>query len=136
MKPTNSNGGGDDSGGWHSGEWHFGDHVSPAPGAGNGAPNGHQAPSLDLAAAFAGKRLVVVGGTGFLGKVFWAMLLDRFPEVGHLYLLVRPKGTASADVRFWKEIATSELMRPLRERHGEGYEAFLRQRVTDRKSVV
>lgn len=130
MKPTNSNAGGGDSGGWHSGEWHFGDAVSKANGAGHGAANGHAVPSLDLTAAFAGKRLVVVGGTGFLGKVFWAMLLDRFPEVGHLYLLVRPKGTASADARFWKEIATSELMRPLRERHGAGYEAFLRQRVT------
>jgi long-chain acyl-CoA synthetase len=39
----------------------------------------------------AGKRLVVVGGTGFLGKVWVAMLLHRFPDIGHLYLLVRPK---------------------------------------------
>jgi long-chain acyl-CoA synthetase len=133
MKPIDSG-----SGGWHSGEWQFGDRVAkvPAPGAqaqngeGNSSSNGHAPPSLDLAHAFVGRSFVVVGGTGFLGKVFWAMLLDRFPEVGHLYLLVRPKGSLDAEARFWKEIASSELMRPLRERHGDGYEAFLRKRVT------
>ncbi|HVZ31664.1 MAG TPA: SDR family oxidoreductase, partial [Polyangiaceae bacterium] len=83
-----------------------------------------------MAQAFHGKSFVVVGGTGFLGKVFWTMWLDRFPEIEHLYLLVRPKGGMSAEERFWKEIATNELMRPLRERHGAGYEAFLRRRVT------
>jgi long-chain acyl-CoA synthetase len=133
MKPTDS-----DSGGWHSGEWQFGDAVAPGTAAQNGAAstdghsvlNGHGLPSLDLLKAFAGRRFVVVGGTGFLGKVFWAMLLDRFPEVGHLYLLVRPKAGLGAEARFWKEIASSEMMRPLRERYGADYEAFLRQRVT------
>ena len=85
---------------------------------------------LDLARSFAGRSFVVVGGTGFLGKVFWAMWLDRFPEVEHLYLLVRPKGAMGPDERFWKEIATSELMRPLKERYGADYEAFLKKRVT------
>ena len=133
MKPIDSG-----SGGWHSGEWQVGDGPARQQSAdkrghmnGNGhVTNGHGHAGLDLSKAFVGRRFVVVGGTGFLGKVFWAMLLDRFPEVGHIYLLVRPKGALGAEDRFWKEIATSEVLRPLRERHGAGYEAFMRRRVT------
>ena len=81
---------------------------------GNGA-NGGKKPPLMPAQVFRGKKLVVIGGTGFLGKVFWALLLSRYPMVSRIYLLVRPKKGQSADQRFWSEIATSEVMRPLRE---------------------
>ena len=33
--------------------------------------------------------VLVAGGTGFLGKIFWVMLLARYPNVGKLYLMVR-----------------------------------------------
>lgn len=78
-----------------------------------------------------GKRLVVVGGTGFLGKVWVAMLLHRFPEIEHLYLLVRPKKEQSAEERFWSQIVTSPTFDPIRESHpGAAFEAFIRQKVT------
>src|SRR5688572_2968172 len=51
-----------------------------------------------------GRRFVVVGGTGFLGKVWVSMLLTRFPDVEHLYLMVRPKDGQNADERFWSQI--------------------------------
>ncbi len=80
---------------------------------------------------FAGKKLCVVGGTGFLGKVWVAMLLDRFPEIGHLYLLVRPKEGQSAEERFWSQIATSAVFDPVREKHpGPAFEAFLKAKIT------
>ncbi len=96
---------------------------------GSGGPPPPKSP-LSLAQTYAGKEFVVVGGTGFLGKVFWSMLLDRFPGVGHIYLLVRPKRSMTAADRFWSEIATSELLSPLRDRHGSGFEAFLKEKVT------
>src|SRR5690606_4888540 len=40
----------------------------------NGSP-------LRLRELYDGKRLVVIGGTGFLGKVWWSLLLDRLPEI-------------------------------------------------------
>lgn len=100
-------------------------------GSSNGkGSNGHgQHRPLDLAATFRGKRLVVIGGTGFLGKVFWCLLLAHYPVVGRLYLLVRPKQGQTAEERFWKEIATSEVFRPLREQYGDGYDLFLRDKV-------
>lgn len=80
---------------------------------------------------FAGTKLCVVGGTGFLGKVWVAMLLHRFPEIGHLYLLVRPKADQSAEERFWSQIATSAVFDPLRERYpGAAFEAFLKEKIT------
>ncbi len=90
---------------------------------------GKSAERLDVSRLLEGARLVVVGGTGFLGKVFWSMLLDRYPEVGRLFLVVRRKGAASPHERFADEIATSEPLEPLRRTHGERFAAFLRDKV-------
>ncbi|APR83693.1 Long-chain-fatty-acid CoA ligase [Minicystis rosea] len=80
---------------------------------------------------FAGRRLVVVGGTGFLGKVWVSMVLHRFPEIAHMYLLVRPKADQTPEERFWSQIATSPVFDPLRERFpGDAFEAFLREKIT------
>ncbi|HEY8040859.1 MAG TPA: AMP-binding protein [Polyangiaceae bacterium] len=84
---------------------------------------------LDVTRIVEGARLVVLGGTGFLGKVFWSMLLDRFPVVGRIFLVVRPRGGGTPEARFWSDIATSEALAPLRAAHGDGFEAFLRDKV-------
>ncbi len=57
--------------------------------AGHGS--GQERAALVPSRLFAGKSFVVVGGTGFLGKVWLSLFLHRFPEVAHLYLMVRPK---------------------------------------------
>src|SRR5690606_7970814 len=72
----------------------------------------------------------VIGGTGFLGKVWWAHLLSRFPETGRVDLVVRPKGEHTAEQRFWEQIATSEVLVPLREQYAANFEGFIREKVT------
>jgi long-chain acyl-CoA synthetase len=84
---------------------------------------------LDVAAQLSGRKLVVVGGTGFLGKVWWSFLLSRYPGVARLYLVVRPKRGQTAEERFWNEIAPNDVLRPLREEHGDQFESFLREKV-------
>ena len=84
---------------------------------------------LDLGAMFEGANLVVLGGTGFLGKVFWSMLLHRYPTLGKIYLLVRGSKGKTSHKRFWEDIATSPSLDPIREAHGVNYEAFLREKV-------
>jgi len=108
--------------------------LDPTNGAANGASPTVSARSpapLLPSRVFAGRRLVVVGGTGFLGKVWLAMLLDRFPDVGHLHLLVRPKRDQSPEERFWAQIATSPVFDPIRaKRPGTAFEDFLREKIT------
>ncbi len=97
---------------------------------GNGKNGNGKPPSLYPSEVLRGKKIVIIGGTGFLGKVFWSLLLCRYPMVSRIYLLVRPKRGETAEQRFWSEIATSEVLRPLRDEYGPGYELFLRDKVT------
>ena len=86
--------------------------------------------ALDVNAILDGARLVVVGGTGFLGKLFWSMLLERYRGVGRIFLVVRGKDGASPSQRFWDSVATSEVVAPLRKAHGERFETFVREKIT------
>ncbi|PYQ47165.1 MAG: AMP-dependent synthetase, partial [Acidobacteria bacterium] len=78
-------------------------------------------------AALAGRTLFVLGGTGFLGKVYVSMLLERFPEIARVYLMVR--STADSGARFRDVILPSPAFDPLRARQGEGLEAFLARKL-------
>ncbi|MEZ4359369.1 MAG: AMP-binding protein [Kofleriaceae bacterium] len=84
---------------------------------------------LDVAAAFAGKTILLIGTTGFVGKVALSMLLHRYPGIGRVYCLVRPGAGNTADERFFKKVATSQAFNPLREIHGDRFEAFLREKI-------
>ena len=82
----------------------------------NVATAGSSARPLDPTQLFDGVRLLILGGTGFLGKIFWVLLLHRYPEVGKIFMLVRKSKTETSEQRFWSTIATSEALEPLRER--------------------
>ncbi len=86
-------------------------------------------PTLDVGATFAGKNILLVGTTGFVGKVALSMLLHRYPQVGRVYCLVRPGAGNTADERFYRKVAVSEAFDPLREVHGANFEAFLRSKI-------
>jgi long-chain acyl-CoA synthetase len=93
----------------------------------SGGSNGH-AP-LELGRLLADKTLVVVGGTGFLGKVWLSFLLARFPEVGRVVLVVRAKSGRSAEQRFQEEILPSPVFDPLRGQYGAGFAEFAKQKI-------
>ena len=87
-------------------------------------------PPLSLDQVFEGARVLVVGGTGFLGKVWLSMLLCRWPSIGKVLLVVRSRKDMDSEARFWASVASSEPFRPLREMHpGAAYEDFLREKV-------
>ena len=66
---------------------------------------------IDLAKAFAGREILMTGVTGFLGKVALTMLLDRYPGIGKVYVLVRPRAGGTAEDRFFNKVATTPPFR-------------------------
>ncbi len=93
-------------------------------------------PMKPLRETYAGKHLVVTGTTGFLGKVWLAMVLDFLPEVGHITLLIRGKKGESADERFTRIFEASPAFRPLRDKLGQELRALIADKVTVKKAAL
>lgn len=86
-------------------------------------------PRIDVVETFRGKNILLIGTTGFVGKVALSMLLHRYPELGKVFCLVRPGAGNTADERFYKKVASSEAFDPVRDVHGAGYDAFMRSKI-------
>jgi long-chain acyl-CoA synthetase len=87
-------------------------------------------PPLNVSEALRDQNLIVIGCTGFLGKVWLSKLLHDYPEVGTLYLMVRPKAGLTPEERFWSDVAPSQVFDPIREKHpGKAYEDFMRKKI-------
>ena len=78
---------------------------------------------------FRGKTIFFIGGTGFVGKVTLSMLLHNFPDIGKVYATVRARDENESRTRFWTSIVTSHTFDPLREKYGDGFEDFIREKV-------
>lgn len=78
---------------------------------------------------FNNKNIFFIGGTGFVGKVTLSMLLYNFPNVGKVYATVRARDSKESEIRFWTSIVTSPTFDPLREKYGDGFEDFIREKV-------
>ncbi|EFN87626.1 putative fatty acyl-CoA reductase CG5065 [Harpegnathos saltator] len=75
---------------------------------------------------FAGRKIMVTGGTGFLGKVMIEKLLRSLPNIAHIYMLVRPKKGKDTKQRV-EEIFDSPLFERVKAERGI---ATLREMVT------
>ena len=84
---------------------------------------------LDVTEILRGKHVLLIGTTGFVGKVALSMLLHRYPDIGRVYCLVRPGAGNTADERFYKKVAASEAFDPVRDVHGAGFEAWMRTKI-------
>jgi len=92
--------------------------------------DGHrQAAGLSVRRAFAGKQVLLIGVTGFIGKVWLANTLLDLPEVKRIYLLIRRQKSNPADRRFQKMLEESPVFDPLFERHGDRLADFLRDKI-------
>ncbi len=78
---------------------------------------------------FKNKKIFFIGGTGFVGKVTLSMLLNNFPDVGRVYATVRARDAAESLNRFWASVVTSPTFDPLREKYGDGFEDFIREKL-------
>ena len=84
---------------------------------------------LKPSAIYKDAKLLMLGGTGFLGKVVLSMLLTRYPQVGRIYLMVRAASLAESEDRFWDVVLTSPVFDPLRQEQGGRLEEFLKNKL-------
>jgi long-chain acyl-CoA synthetase len=75
------------------------------------------------------RKMLLIGGTGFLGKVTLSMLLHRFPNIGRVYVTVRARSQEESESRFWNSVITAPPFDPLRERYGGALDGFIRDKV-------
>ncbi|MGB8914113.1 MAG: haloacid dehalogenase-like hydrolase, partial [Candidatus Sulfotelmatobacter sp.] len=88
-----------------------------------------QAPGFSVRYALAGKHVMLIGVTGFIGKVWLANTLMELPKIGRIYLLIRRQKSNPAQRRFEKVVEESPVFDPLFEKYGAGLGEYLREKV-------
>jgi long-chain acyl-CoA synthetase len=88
-----------------------------------------QTEALSVRKAFAGKHVLLVGFTGFIGKVWLANTLMDLPEIGRIYLLIRRQKSNPAVRRFEKVMDESPVFDKLEEHYGPEFARFVAARV-------
>ncbi len=88
----------------------------------------HPAP-FSVRRALDGKRVMLIGVTGFIGKVWLANTLMDLPEIGKLYLLIRPQKSSPGQKRFEKMIEGSPVFDPLFDKYGDRLGALLAEKI-------
>jgi long-chain acyl-CoA synthetase len=84
---------------------------------------------LNVCESLAAKHLLLIGVTGFIGKVWLVDLLEKIPDIRKVTLLIRRNRTTSAQRRFEKIVEESPTFDTLHELHGAKLADFLREKV-------
>ena len=84
---------------------------------------------LSVRSALQGKHIMLIGVTGFIGKVWLVNTLMDLPAIGRIYLLIRRQKSNPAERRFEKLVEESPVFDPLFARYGAGLNRFLADRV-------
>src|ERR1700680_252942 len=74
------------------------------------------------------RRILITGGTGFLGKVLLSILLRHHPEIERLHVLIRGD-RRSSHLRFRREILDSPALAPVREHLGARFDRYVEEKV-------
>ncbi|OMO68814.1 Male sterility, NAD-binding protein [Corchorus olitorius] len=72
-----------------------------------------------------GKAILITGATGFLGKAIVEKILRTSQNVSKIYLLIRANDKKAAKQRLKTEVLEAELFKCVKDKYGEGYEAFM-----------
>jgi len=84
---------------------------------------------LSVRSAFSGKHVMLIGVTGFIGKVWLANTLMDLPDIGRIYLLIRRQKSNPAQKRFQKLVEESPVFDPLYEKYGAKFFDLIRDKV-------
>jgi len=84
---------------------------------------------LSVRENLANRHILLIGVTGFIGKVWLVDLLENVPNIGKITLLIRRNRTTSAQRRFEKIVEESPTFDTLHDRHGRRLGAYLEEKV-------
>jgi long-chain acyl-CoA synthetase len=84
---------------------------------------------LNVCESLSGKHLLLIGVTGFIGKVWLVDLLEKIPGIRKVTLLIRRNRTTSAQRRFEKIVEESPTFDTLHELHGTKLAHVLNEKV-------
>ena len=91
--------------------------------------NGKPASPLSVRKALAGKHVLLIGVTGFIGKVWLVNTLMDLSEIGTIYLLIRSQKSNPAQRRFERIVEESPVFDPLYKQYGSKLADLLRDRI-------
>lgn len=84
---------------------------------------------LNVRETMANRHLLLIGVTGFIGKVWLVDLLENIPNIGKITVLIRRNRTTSAQRRFEKIVEESPTLDTLQNRYGRDLAVFLKEKV-------
>jgi fatty acyl-CoA reductase len=82
-----------------------------------------------LGEAYKDKKILLTGGTGFLGTALVEKILRSLPDLGRLYLVIRSSRGKSAAERFERDVLGAAALRGLREKLGHDFEDHVSKKV-------
>jgi thioester reductase-like protein len=104
----------------------------PAPVTDNSVVTFGDVPRVDrlsVRETLANRHILLIGVTGFIGKVWLVDLLENVRDLAKITLLIRRNRTTSAQRRFEKIVEESPTFDRLQELHGRHLGAFLKEKV-------
>lgn len=84
---------------------------------------------LSVAQTYRGRHVLLTGGSGFLGKVWLAMMLEHVPDIGRIYVLVRSKALVSGQQRVQNMLNSSPAFRTLHDKLGADFGDYVNARL-------
>jgi alcohol-forming fatty acyl-CoA reductase len=84
---------------------------------------------LSVRRALAGKHILLIGVTGFIGKVWMIDLLEQIPDIARITLLIRRNRTTTAQRRFEKIVEESPALDGLQKQYASRLGDFLREKI-------
>ena len=104
----------------------------PAPAASQSVAlfgNGSGRDALAVRESLANRHILLIGVTGFIGKVWLVDLLENVPNIRKVTLLIRRNRTTSAEKRFQRIVEESPAFDALEEKYGRKLGGLLEEKV-------
>lgn len=92
-------------------------------------PGSHAVSRMSVRESLAGRQVLLIGFTGFIGKVWLEHVLSSLPEIGKVHLLIRSRRSMSARRRFEQIVSENPVFEKLQRRYGTNLSRFLSQRI-------